>query len=120
MSAKSIRYYEQTGLINAAARSDTGYRQFDVRDVHTLRFVRRTRRLGFSIPQLGELLALWCDRHRSSAEVEEITMAHTVELQLKITEMQFMVDTLEDLASRCDGNERPDYPILVELQGGDL
>ena len=118
VSAKRIRYYEQVGLIDSANRTDTGYRQYDERDVHTFRFIRRARRLGFSIPQIGTLLALWKDRKRNSADVKKVARSHVDELRLKITELQSMVDTLEDLASHCDGNARPDCPILVELQGG--
>ena len=118
VSAKRIRYYEQVGLTDPADRTDTGYRQYEERDVHTLRFVRRARRLGFSIPHIGTLLALWRDRNRTSADVKKVALAHVDELRLKINELQSMVDTLENLASHCDGNARPDCPILAELQGG--
>ena len=118
VSAKRIRYYEQVGLIDSASRTDTGYRQYDERDVHTFRFIRRARRLGFSIPQIGTLLALWQDQKLTSADVKKVAQSHVDELRLKITELQSMVDTLEDLASHCDGDARPDCPILVELQGG--
>tara|TARA_R110000782_G_scaffold105305_1_gene193290 strand:- start:356 stop:751 length:396 start_codon:yes stop_codon:yes gene_type:complete len=115
--AKRIRYYEQIGLIAPAARSDAGYRRYDVRDVNTLRFVRRARRLGFSMAQISTLLALWRDQERSSADVKKVALEHVDELREKIDEMQAMVTTLQDLASRCDGGERPDCPILLELQG---
>lgn len=117
VSAKRIRYYEQIGLIVAAKRSDAGYRVYDERDLHTLRFIRRARQLGFSLPQIATLLALWQDRRRSSANVKKVALAHVAELSMKITELQSMVDTLEDLAARCDGDSRPDCPILAELQG---
>ncbi len=117
VSAKRIRYYEQIGLIVAAKRSDAGYRVYDERDLHTLRFIHRARQLGFSLPQIATLLALWQDRRRSSANVKKVALAHVAELSMKITELQSMVDTLEDLAARCDGDSRPDCPILAELQG---
>ncbi len=117
VSAKRIRYYEQIGLIVAAKRSDAGYRVYDERDLHTLRFIHRARQLGFSLPQIATLLALWQDRRRSSANVKKVALAHVAELSMKITELQSMVDTLEDLAARCDGESRPDCPILAELQG---
>ena len=117
VSAKRIRYYEQIGLIVAAKRSDAGYRVYDERDLHTLRFIRRARQLGFSLPQIATLLALWQDRRRSSANVKKVALAHVAELSMKITELQSMVHTLEDLAARCDGDSRPDCPILAELQG---
>ena len=117
VSAKRIRYYEQIGLIVAAKRSDAGYRFYDERDLHTLRFIHRARQLGFSLPQIATLLALWQDRRRSSANVKKVALAHVAELSMKITELQSMVDTLEDLAARCDGDSRPDCPILAELQG---
>ena len=117
VSAKRIRYYEQIGLINAVSRSVAGYRVYAERDVHTLRFIRRSRQLGFSIPEISDLLALWQDRRRSSSNVKKIARAHVDEMRTKIAELQDMVDTLEKLIVHCDGNSRPDCPILTELQG---
>ncbi len=117
VSAKRIRYYEQIGLIAAAKRSDAGYRIYEERDLHTVHFIRRARQLGFSIPQIATLLALWRDRRRCSADVKKVALAHVEELRRKIAELQSMVDTLEDLDTRCDGDSRPDCPILAELQG---
>ena len=119
VSAKRIRYYEQIGLIDTAKRSRAGYRVYSERDLHTLQFVRRSRQLGFSIPEIATLLALWRDRRRSSADVKRVAMAHVEELRTKITELQSIVDTLEDLADHCDGDSRPDCPILAELQGAE-
>ncbi len=117
VSAKRIRYYEQIGLIGAARRSDAGYRVYTERDLHTLQFVRRCRQLGFSIPKIATLLELWRDRRRSSADVKQVALAHIEELRTKIAELQSMADTLQDLADHCDGDSRPDCPILAELQG---
>ncbi len=117
ISAKRIRYYEQIGLIDAAKRSDAGYRLYDKRDLHNLHFIKRSRRLGFSIPEIATLLALWRDPRRSSADVKEVALDHVDELRAKIAELQSMVDALGDLAAHCDGDSRPDCPILEELQG---
>ena len=116
ISAKRIRYYEQIGLINAAERSDAGYRVYNNRDVHSLKFVRRCRQLGFSISEIATLLALWRDRRRSSADVKQVALDHVGELRRKIAELQSMVDTLQNLADHCDGDSRPDCPILADLQ----
>lgn len=115
VSAKMIRYYEQIGLIPKAARSGTGYRHYGASDVHTLRFVRRARDLGFSVEQIGELLALWRDRRRSSASVKAVAQSHIDRLKAKIAELQSMVQTLEHLADHCHGDERPECPILEDL-----
>ena len=108
VSAKRIRYYEQVGLIGAAERSTAGYRVYAVSDLHTLKFIQRCRLLGFSIVEIGTLLALWRDRRRSSADVKRVALAHVGELRTKIAELQSMVDTLQDLADHCEGNSRPD------------
>jgi MerR family transcriptional regulator, copper efflux regulator len=117
VSAKRIRYYEHIGLIDVVARSEAGYRVYKEHDLHTLRFVRRSRQLGFSIPEIATLLALWRDRQRSSADVKQVAFDHVQELRSKIAELQSMVDTLDHLASHCDGDSRPECPILSDLQG---
>lgn len=118
VSAKRIRYYEQIGLVHAAARSESGYRVYDKQDIHTLRFVHRARGLGFSLSEIETLLELWHDRRRSSADVKAVALAHVAELQTKIVELQAMADTLLELANRCEGGDRPYCPILTELEGG--
>jgi MerR family copper efflux transcriptional regulator len=120
VSAKRIRYYEQIGLVYSAARSESGYRVYDQQDIHALRFVHRARGLGFSLPEIETLLALWHDSKRSSADVKAVALAHVEELQTKIAELQSMADTLLELANRCDGGARPNCPILNELEGGSL
>jgi MerR family copper efflux transcriptional regulator len=115
VSAKMIRYYEQTGLIPKATRSDAGYRNYGSSDVHTLRFIRRARDLGFSVEQIAELLALWRDRGRASADVKAMALSHVAGLKAKIAELQEMTRTLEHLATHCHGDDRPDCPIIEDL-----
>jgi Cu(I)-responsive transcriptional regulator len=115
VSAKMIRYYEQTGLIPKAIRSEAGYRNYSPSDVHTLRFIRRARDLGFSVEQIAELLALWRDRGRASADVKAVALSHVAGLKAKIAELQAMARTLEHLAAHCHGNDRPECPIIEDL-----
>jgi len=117
VSAKMIRHYESIGLLAPAARRDNSYRDFDARDVHDLTFIRRARDLGFSIEEIGRLLALWRDRDRPSREVKEIAQAHAADLEARIARMQDMVATLRHLSEACAGDERPDCPILTGLAG---
>jgi Cu(I)-responsive transcriptional regulator len=119
VSAKRIRYYEQIGLLGRAKRSVSGYRVFEQDDLHTLSFIRRSRRLGFSMPRISALLELWQDQGRSSADVKRLVETHLDELREKIGELQGMVDTLQHLADRCDGDKRPDCPILHDLERSD-
>lgn len=115
VSAKMIRYYEETGLIPKAARSDAGYRSYGQSDVHTLRFVRRARDLGFSVEQIGGLLELWRDRSRASADVKALALSHVEVLRAKTAELQSMTRTLTHLAASCTGDERPECPIIEDL-----
>ena len=115
VSAKMIRHYEQLGLLPKAPRTDAGYRQYDDTSVHTLRFIRRARDLGFSMKEIAALLALWRNRRRASAEVKRIALAHAGDLQRRIEEMQAMRRTLQHLAHSCHGDERPECPILDDL-----
>ena len=110
-----IRHYEKIGLLPAPPRSEGGYRQYSQRDLHTLGFIQRARRLGFSMEQIGHLLTLWQDRSRSSAEVKALTAAHLRELEEKIRDLQAMHDTLAELADCCSGDDRPDCPIIRSL-----
>ncbi|MCJ2185788.1 Cu(I)-responsive transcriptional regulator [Novosphingobium beihaiensis] len=115
VSQRMIRHYEQVGLIPPPARRDSGYRDYDERDVHRLRFVANARDLGFSVPEIGTLLELWNDQGRASAEVKNMALTHIGTLDGKIAQLQAMRATLQDLADRCNGDERPDCPILSEL-----
>lgn len=116
VSAKMIRYYEETGLIAPAARTAAGYRTYAERDVQTLRFVRRARDLGFSVEGIAGLLALWRDRSRQSADVKRLATEQVAGLRRRIRAMEEMAATLETLAACCAGDDRPDCPILRDLE----
>ncbi len=117
VSAKMIRYYESIDLLAAARRTEAGYRFYTDEDVHVLRFIRRARDLGFSLADIAELLALWRDQRRASADVKRIALEHVVALERKIAELQGMASTLRTLAAHCHGDARPDCPILTDLDG---
>jgi MerR family copper efflux transcriptional regulator len=118
LSAKMIRYYESTGLLQPAHRTDSGYRLYGADDLHTLAFIKRSRDLGFSLEEVGKLLALWQDRQRASADVKALARQHIVELNQKISELAALRDTLQDLVGHCHGDHRPDCPILKDLESG--
>ncbi len=118
LSAKMIRYYESIDLLPAAGRSDSGYRLYSAPDLHRLAFIKRSRDLGFSLAEVSQLLALWQDRQRASADVKALAAAHISELERKISELSGLRDTLSDLMDSCQGNDRPDCPILKDLESG--
>jgi len=115
VSAKMIRHYEGVGLLPPANRTVSGYRQYSDKDVSTLRFIRHCRDLGFSLGQIGELLDLWQNRKRSSRQVKALAQAHIAELNEKLKELQEMRSTLEHLVHCCNGDDRPDCPIIESL-----
>lgn len=115
VTAKNIRYYESIGLIPEADRSNAGYRVYGDQEIHTLRFIRRARGLGFSVKEVSQLLTLWQDRDRASADVKALAMTHVEELRAKSAELEAMANTLLHLAKNCRGNNRPDCPILDDL-----
>ena len=115
VSAKMIRHYEQVSLIPAVTRTEAGYRQYGDADVHTLRFVRHARDLGFSISEIAELVGLWQNRKRPSRQVKALAQAHIQELEQKTQELLAMKATLEHLVHSCHGDDRPDCPILETL-----
>lgn len=117
VSAKMIRHYESARLIPKAGRTFAGYRLYAEADLHRLRFIKRSRNLGFSMKQIQTLLALWSNKHRASSEVKRLAQAHAAELGEKISEMQAMQRTLLELSRHCRGNQRPDCPILDDLAG---
>ncbi|GLX15121.1 Cu(I)-responsive transcriptional regulator [Pseudomonas straminea] len=118
LSAKMIRYYEAIGLLPSAGRSESGYRQYGEDDLQRLRFIRRARDLGFSLAESGRLLALWHDRERASADVKALAVEHIEALNGKIAELEALRDTLQTLVDHCQGDNRPDCPILEDLQAG--
>ncbi len=115
VSAKMIRHYEGVGLFPEAARTESGYRQYTEKEVATLRFIRQSRDLGFSIEQIRELLSLWQNRKRPSRQVRALAQAHIQELDEKLKELQAMKSTLEHLVHCCHGDDRPDCPIIETL-----
>lgn len=117
LPAKTIRYYEDIGLLKPD-RGDNGYRDYSTSDVHRLRFVQRARGLGFSVAECRQLLSLYDDTGRESADVKEIATAKLVEIDRKIAELKGLRDVLSHLVEHCHGDHRPDCPIINELAGG--
>jgi MerR family copper efflux transcriptional regulator len=112
VSTKMIRYYESIGLIKAPLRTEAGYRVYSDNEVHALRFISQARDLGFSVEQMGGLLALWRDRSRASSDVKSIALEHIRALDEKARALQAMSKTLRHLADHCHGDDRPDCPII--------
>jgi Cu(I)-responsive transcriptional regulator len=119
VSAKMIRYYETIGLIPKTVRTEAGYRVYSDHDVHTLRFIRRARDLGFSVEQIADLVSLWQDRARASKDVKAIALDHVNVLERKVRELQEMASTLKHLAENCCGDSRPHCPIIEDLASGE-
>jgi MerR family transcriptional regulator, copper efflux regulator len=117
VSVKMIRHYEAIGLLKNVARTFANYRVYSEADVHTLRFIKRARTLGFSIEDIRALLSLWQNKSRSSAAVKKIAGGHMEVLKTRIVEMQAMVAALTHLTHNCHGDQRPDCPILEDLAG---
>ena len=115
VSSKMVRHYESLGLLPTVVRTDSGYRQYTEKEVHTLRFIKRARDLGFSMPEIAELLKLWQNKRRSSESVKRIAAVHVADLDQRITELTAMKRTLQTLVNCCHGDHRPDCPILDEL-----
>jgi len=115
VSPKMLRHYESIGLIKSSQRTLAGYRTYTENDIHTLRFVKQARVLGFSLDQIGKLLSLWQDRGRASADVKALAQVHIDELSEKIDELSAMRQTLRNLVQACHGDKRPECPILSGL-----
>ncbi|TGK01259.1 Cu(I)-responsive transcriptional regulator [Leptospira langatensis] len=118
VNAKLVRHYESIGLIPKAGRSGSGYRVYSENDAHTLKFIKRARNLGFSLPEIKQLVGLWRNRSRASAQVKSLASSHVKELEMKISELQAMRNTLLHLVKHCHGDHRPECPILEELEKG--
>ncbi len=117
VSAKMVRHYEALGLLTQVHRTDSGYRQYTEPEVHTLRFIKRARDLGFSMDEIGELVGLWQNQRRASASVKRVAQKHADALAERIAAMQAMQRTLDHLIHCCHGDGRPDCPILDDLAG---
>ena len=115
VSTELLRAWERRYGLLSPTRTDSGYRLYGEADVHTLRFIKRARDLGFSMEEIGELVGLWQNRRRASANVRRIAQKHAEDLQQRIAAMQEMQQTLRHLIHCCQGDERPDCPILDEL-----
>ena len=120
VSAKMLRHYESLGLLGKVSRTDSGYRQYSQAEVHTLRFIKRSRDLGFSMAEIAELVSLWHNRRRASGSVKRIAQKHADDLNARIQAMQAMQRSLAHLIHCCAGDERPDCPILDDLAGQSL
>lgn len=118
VSSKMIRYYEQVGLIAPPLRTQSGYRTYQDSDIHALRFIRRARDLGFTVEQIAELMQLWRDKGRASADVKRLALQHVSVLEAKMREIEEMAKALKHLAATCHGDGRPDCPIIEELAHG--
>ena len=118
LSAKMIRYYESIELLPRAGRTESGYRQYGAQDLHRLAFINRARDLGFSLEEVSKLLTLWQDRQRASADVKAMAAGHIDELNSKIAELSSLRDSLQELMEHCHGDQRPDCPILKDLESG--
>ena len=118
VSSKMIRYYEQVGLIAPPIRTQSGYRTYQDSDIHALRFIRRARDLGFTVEQIAELMQLWRDKGRASADVKRLALEHVAVLEAKMREIEEMAKALKHLAATCQGDGRPDCPIIEELAHG--
>lgn len=117
VSAKMIRHYEDTGVVPPPPRTAAGYRLYREADVHTLRFVQRARELGFPVKEIRELVGLWTNRRRSSADVQKVARRHLAALERRLGQMEAMRGTLHHLVHACGGDDRPDCPILADLAG---
>jgi len=117
VSSKMIRHYESIGLIPAADRRDSNYRDYGAEDIHRLGFIRRARDLGFSVDEIRDLLRLWADKRRSSRDVKALALDHIAQLDAKIALLEEMRSTLSHLAQCCEGDHRPDCPIIDSLAG---
>jgi Cu(I)-responsive transcriptional regulator len=118
VSAKMIRYYESIGVVTPAHRTLAGYRRYEEADIHILRFIRQARQLGFGMDEIKDLLGLWRNPRRTSAQVKKLAQAHLAGLRTRIAELEAMAGTLQYLVDHCHGDHRPDCPILDGIDEG--
>ena len=116
VNSKMIRRYEEMGIIPKAGRNLSGYRQYAEKDVHILKFVKKSRELGFSMKDIKQLVSLWRNKTRTSSQVKSIALKHQTELEKKLNEIKAMLQTINKLVKNCHGDERPDCPIIDELE----
>jgi Cu(I)-responsive transcriptional regulator len=116
ISTKLIRHYEDIGLIPKVSRTENGYRKYLEQDINYLRFVRRSRELGFSLEDIKKLMSLWKNKTRSSSQVKVLAEKHLKELDKKLKQIKDMSDSLRHLVHNCHGDQRPDCPILKKLE----
>lgn len=119
LTVKTVRYYDDIGIMKAA-RQANGYRDYSNEDVHKLAFLQRARGLGFSVDDCRQLMSLYDDKHRASADVKALAQARIDEIDRKLVELNSLRSTLTSLANACKGDDRPDCPILLDLAGGHL
>lgn len=119
MPAKTIRFYEDIGLVKPATRASNGYRQFNKNDIRTLRFIQRARTLGFAVEDVQKLLSLWQNKRRASSKVKAMALEHVAVIEARIRKLESMKRAVLDLADRCHGDNRPDCPIIDELAEGE-
>ena len=117
VSAKMVRHYEAIGLLRPALRRENSYRDYCAHDVHELQFIGRARKLGFSLTEIAELVALWRDKARPSRDVRQIAARHLDDLEKRIAQMRSMADAVRQLVKSCHGDDRTDCPILSDLSG---
>lgn len=116
LSSKQIRHYEEIGLIQEPVRNENGYRMYGKDDIHFLKFIKRSRELGFSLEDIKDLIGLWKNKSRSSKEVKKLAAKHLQDLEIKLKNIQEMAHTLKHLLHNCQGDHRPDCPILENLE----
>lgn len=115
VTPKMIRHYESLRLIPPPTRTAGDYRVYSETDLHSLRFIKRARGLGFSMKEIEGLIGLWRNQRRASAEVKRLALKHVAQLDTKIAELKAMRATLSQLARHCHGDARPECPILEDL-----
>lgn len=118
LTAKTIRYYESLKLISPAHRLDNGYRNYNESHLRELSFISHARELGFTLKECSDLLDLYNDKHRKSADVKSLALKKMVDIEAKISQLQVIRDSLHQLTQCCHGDDLPDCPIIDRLIKG--